>query len=202
MNQQYELEVWQQDELVVGIDEAGRGPLAGPVVVCGVILPKHYSHPVIFDSKKLSIKKRNACFQDILNDAIWIGIEIVDEQTIDQFNIYRATQMAMERLAERCQVKHVLTDAMPLISRGLSVTSLIKGDQLSISIAAASIVAKVLRDAKMTALDKVYPAYGFAKHKGYGTKEHMLAIEQHGPLPIHRKSFEPIRSLCAFKLDI
>lgn len=202
MNRQYEQEVWQRNDLVVGIDEAGRGPLAGPVVVCGVILPKEYNHPIIFDSKKLSLKKRIACFEDILTDALWIGVEIVDEKAIDQLNIYRATQVAMERLAYRSQVKDILTDAMPLSIEKATVTSIIKGDQKSISIAAASIVAKVIRDAKMTSLDRIYPNYGFAKHKGYGTKEHLMAIEQFGPLPIHRRSFEPIRSLCRLKLDI
>lgn len=187
----FELPFWQDQLLVCGIDEAGRGPLAGPLVVAGIVLPVGYVHPLINDSKQLSEKKRALLFKEIMRDALEILIVVVDEGTIDKENIYQATKKAMTRIAEHSMAGSVLTDAMPL-DINKPVQSIIKGDCRSISIAAASIIAKVIRDTKMIHLDKVYPEYGFAKHKGYGTKAHIDAICTYGITPIHRKSFAPV----------
>jgi len=172
----FELPFWQDNQLVCGIDEAGRGPLAGPMVVAGVVLPIGYSHSEINDSKQLSEKKRNSLFSLIMRDAE---------------NIYQAAKQAMTKIAVQSISNSILTDAMP-IDCAKRVQSIIKGDSKSISIAAASIIAKVIRDTKMKHLDQLYPLYGFAKHKGYGTKEHIHAIAMYGILPIHRKSFAPV----------
>ena len=187
----YELPFWQKQLLVCGIDEAGRGPLAGPLIVAGVVFPIGYMHPSINDSKQLSEKKRNLLFKEIMRDALEIMIVIVDEATIDKENIYQATKNAMVKIAQQSIACGILTDAMPL-NTDKPAQSIIKGDSKSISIAAASIIAKVLRDTKMKHLDIVYPAYGFAQHKGYGTKAHIEAIRTHGITPIHRKSFAPV----------
>jgi ribonuclease HII len=187
----FEQPFWNEDEFVIGIDEAGRGPLAGPLVVAGVVLPIGYSHPMINDSKQLSEKKRKELFSVIMKDACEVMIVIVDETTIDRENIYQATKQAMTIIAQRSIAEAVLSDAMPL-SLNKNVVSIIKGDSKSISIAAASIIAKVIRDTKMKHLDKFYPEYGFAKHKGYGTKVHLDAIRTYGITPIHRKSFAPV----------
>ncbi|PKM87022.1 MAG: ribonuclease HII [Firmicutes bacterium HGW-Firmicutes-10] len=187
----YEQPFWDDNQLVIGIDEAGRGPLAGPLIVAGVVLPIGYHHALINDSKQLSEKKRKLLFHEIMSNACEVIIVIVDETTIDRENIYQATRQAMANIA-RCSIAQaVLTDAMPL-TLDKSVTSIIKGDSKSISIAAASIIAKVIRDTKMKHLDKIYPEYGFAKHKGYGTKAHTDAIQRYGITPIHRKSFAPV----------
>ena len=187
----YEQPFWDKNQLVIGIDEAGRGPLAGPLIVAGVVLPIGYHHALINDSKQLSEKKRKLLFHEIMSNACEVIIVIVDETTIDRENIYQATRQAMANIA-RCSIAQaVLTDAMPL-TLDKSVTSIIKGDSKSISIAAASIIAKVIRDTKMKHLDKIYPEYGFAKHKGYGTKAHIDAIQIYGITPIHRKSFAPV----------
>jgi ribonuclease HII len=187
----YELPFWNAGQLVCGIDEAGRGPLAGPMVVAGVVLPIGYSHSVINDSKQLSEKKRNLLFTEIMRDAVEVIIVIVDEATIDKQNIYQAAKSAMTKIAH-CSVSHsILTDAMP-VTCDKQVQSIIKGDTKSISIAAASIIAKVVRDTKMKHLDSIYPQYGFAKHKGYGTQVHLNAIAAYGITPIHRKSFAPV----------
>jgi ribonuclease HII len=187
----FENKFWNAEQLVVGIDEAGRGPLAGPLVVAGVVLPIGYSHPMINDSKQLSEKKRKELFTVIMKDACEVMIVIVDETTIDRENIYQATKQAMTIIAQRSIAQAVLSDAMPM-SLNKNVVSIIKGDSKSISIAAASIIAKVIRDTKMKHLDKFYPEYGFAKHKGYGTKVHLDAIRTYGITPIHRKSFAPV----------
>ena len=181
--------------LVAGVDEAGRGPLAGPVVVAAVILPPHCFLPKINDSKKLSPKAREALYEQILAAAVAVGRAIVDEKTIDEINIYRAAERGMYEAvaALRPQPQAVLTDALPL-ELAVPSKSLIKGDAISASIAAASIVAKVERDRLMCALDERYPGYGFAKHKGYGTAEHLAALRAHGPCAIHRRTFEPIKS--------
>lgn len=184
---EYERPYWENNEHVIGVDEAGRGPMAGPCVVCGVVLPIHYHHPLINDSKKLTQKQRQLCFTDILNDATKIIVEIVTPETIDALNIYRATQEAMETIVLQANMV-ALVDAMPIQS-ATKTHSIIKGDQKSISIAAASIVAKVIRDAIMSRLDEQYPQYGFKKHKGYPTKQHKQAILLHGRTVIHRKSF-------------
>ncbi len=187
----FELPFWNEGKYVCGIDEAGRGPLAGPMIVAGVVLPINYIHPMINDSKQLSEKKRNALFFEIMRDAVEVIIVVVDELTIDKENIYQAAKQAMTKTAHYSIAQAILTDAMP-IEVNKNATSIIKGDTKSISIAAASIVAKVVRDTKMKHLDKIYPEYGFAKHKGYGTKVHMAAICANGITPIHRKSFAPV----------
>lgn len=187
----YEKPFWNDGRVVCGIDEAGRGPLAGPMVVVGVVLPMNYVHPKINDSKQLSESKRNALFTEIMRDAVEVIIVVVDEMTIDKVNIYQAAKQAMMKIAECSVADAILTDAMP-IDVNKDTTSIIKGDSKSISIAAASIIAKVIRDTKMKHLDKIYPEYGFAKHKGYGTKVHMDAICAYGITPNHRRSFAPV----------
>lgn len=186
----FEERVWAQNQLVLGIDEAGRGPLAGPCVVCGVILKPNMDYSLIDDSKVLSEKKREALVGFIHENAIAVYTKIVDIEQIDTFNIYRATQKAMQEIAdESMYVGCVLSDAMPLEVKE-EHHSLIKGDHRSISIAAASIIAKTKRDEIMKEYDKLYPNYGFAKHKGYPTKQHYEAIKEFGVLKIHRKSFK------------
>lgn len=175
---------------VVGIDEAGRGPLAGPLVVAGVIL--HGPIEGLDDSKKLSEKKREMLYHQIIQQAKWYDIQVVDEATIDCLNIYRATQQAMTTIALAAPCEQVMTDAMPL-EIDKSVQAIVKGDAKVLSIAAASILAKVTRDHIMYALDEKYPGYGLAKHKGYPTKAHLAAIDELGVLPIHRRSYGPIK---------
>ena len=181
--------------LVAGVDEAGRGPLAGPVVAAAVILPEDCAIEGLNDSKKLTAKKREH-FHTILTlraDIHW-GIGQADVGEIDSLNILRATHLAMARaVAALPQIPdHALVDGLPV--RGLPVphTALVAGDTLSLSIAAASIIAKVARDRLMTALDAEYPQYGFARHKGYGVREHLEALRSHGPSPVHRRSFQPV----------
>ena len=183
------------DELILGLDEAGRGPLAGPCVVSGVILPKGYQHPLINDSKQLTEKQRKQCYKDILKDALWVMIVSVSPKTIDQDNIYQATKNAMIMIAKYSDAKIILSDAMPFSVVGKDVRDYIKGDSRSISIAAASIIAKVTRDQMMLEYDSEYPEYGFAKHKGYPTKKHVEALFTYGITPIHRLSYEPVKTL-------
>lgn len=189
---QYENLYWDKNQYVIGIDEAGRGPLAGPVVVAGVIFPIGYDSKDIYDSKKLSLKKREELYKVILEDALYYNIQIVDEKDVDKYNIYQATKMANERIVldSKCQV--VLTDAMKLQLENYIVYPIIKGDQKSCSIAAGSILAKVTRDHIMDEYDAIYPQYGFKKHKGYPTKAHLQALQQFGPCPIHRFSYGPV----------
>ena len=189
---QYENLYWDKNQYVIGIDEAGRGPLAGPVVVAGVIFPIGYDSKDIYDSKKLSLKKREELYKVILEDALYYNIQIVDEKEIDKYNIYQATKMANERIVldSKCQV--VLTDAMKLQLENYTVYPIIKGDQKSCSIAAGSILAKVTRDHIMDEYDAIYPQYGFKKHIGYPTKAHLQALQQFGPCPIHRFSYGPV----------
>lgn len=183
------------DELILGLDEAGRGPLAGPCIVSGVILPKGYTHPLINDSKQLTVKQRKQCFKDILKDALWVMVVSVSPLTIDQDNIYQATKNAMKMIASYSDAKIVLSDAMPFTIIGKDVRDYVKGDSRSISIAAASIIAKVTRDRMMEEYDKEYPNYGFSQHKGYPTKKHVEALHQYGITPIHRLSYEPVKTL-------
>lgn len=182
--------------LVAGVDEAGRGPLAGPVVVGAVILPIGCHLPSINDSKKLSEKQREELYSMIKEVAIDVQHVVIDIETIDQLNIYQATVAGMYRGIQQLspQPQAVLIDAVPLPDTAMPTVSLIGGDAISASIGAASIIAKVERDRIMLELDKQFPHYGFAKHKGYGTAEHMRALQQYGPCPIHRQSFEPIKS--------
>lgn len=189
---EYEHMYWKQDELVVGIDEAGRGPLAGPLSVAGVVFPKGYENPDIYDSKALSEKKRDALFDVIQKDALWYKIVEVSVEDIDTYNILEADRRAMKQIALEAPTSIVLSDAMKM-DMDKTVIDLIKGDQKSISIAAASILAKVTRDRIMKAYDTQYPQYHFASNKGYGTKVHMQAIETYGITPIHRKSFGPVK---------
>jgi len=192
MKQRIDEEFWKSNRLIAGIDEVGRGPLAGPLVVCAVILPIGYQNEMIDDSKKLTKKKRKICFDLISKDALWISWSIVDEPTIDRLNIYAATKQAMARLAAAAPCDLIFTDAMPLSISNKEIHSYIHGDSLSINIAAASIMAKVVRDELMITFDSVYPEYGFAKHKGYPTPFHLANLEKYGICPIHRRSYAPV----------
>lgn len=175
--------------LIAGIDEAGRGPLAGPVVVAGVIMPMDNIIQGINDSKKLSAKKRDALYDQIMSTALDVQVAIVDCNTIDEINILNATKQGMLQCINGFeQVDRVLIDAVKLDAK-VPTLSIIKGDALSYSIAAASIIAKVTRDRLMLELDKQYPQYNFAKHKGYGTAEHIRLLKEHGPCPEHRRTF-------------
>ncbi|PEJ10267.1 ribonuclease HII [Bacillus wiedmannii] len=180
--------------LIAGIDEVGRGPLAGPVVTAAVVLPEDFYIPGLNDSKKLSEAKRERFYDEIKAQAIAIGVGIVSPQMIDEINIYQATKQAMLDAVTNlsCAPEHLLIDAMKLPT-SIPQTSIIKGDAKSISISAASIIAKVTRDRMMKELGEKYPAYGFEQHMGYGTKQHLEAIEAHGVLEEHRKSFAPIK---------
>ncbi|MCI8872412.1 MAG: ribonuclease HII [Lachnospiraceae bacterium] len=177
--------------LVCGIDEAGRGPLAGPVVAGAVILPKDCSILYINDSKKLSEKKREELYEVIMNEALAAGIGMVSPQRIDEINILQATYEAMREAIQKLSLTPdiLLNDAVTIPQISIPQVPIIKGDAKSISIGAASIIAKVTRDRLMAEYDKIMPEYGFAKNKGYGTKEHMAAIQLHGPSPIHRRTF-------------
>lgn len=183
-------------ELIAGIDEVGRGPLAGPVVAAAVILPKDCKIPYLNDSKKIPKAKHPAIYQEVMERAVSVGIGIQDSQMIDQINIYEATKLAMlealGQLSEKPQ--HLLIDAMSL-EVPIDQTSIIKGDANSLSIAAASIVAKVTRDQMMLAFDKVYPGYDFSHNAGYGTAKHLEGLQRNGVSPIHRTTFEPIKSM-------
>lgn len=194
---EYESDLYNQGiNLICGVDEVGRGPLLGPVVASAVILPKGYIHRCIKDSKKLTSKKREELYDVIIENAISIGVGIVYESTIDEINIYEATKIAMKEAIENLSVKpeHVLIDAMKL-DLDVPSTSIIKGDALSESIAAASIIAKVTRDRMIDELDKVYPMYDLKNNKGYGTKKHLEALKKYGPCPHHRKSYAPVKEL-------
>ena len=192
---EYEIKWWSEGkEYIVGMDEAGRGPLAGPLVVAAVCFPKDFHHDEIYDSKKVSEKKREQMFEIIKQEALEYHIKVVTPKEIDELNIYRATQKAMEDLVSEFKVVDgVLTDAMPLPHVSKDVIAIVKGDQKSVSIAAASILAKVTRDRMMIEYDQMYPEYGFKDHKGYGTKKHLEAIEKYGVLDIHRESYGPVK---------
>lgn len=179
-------------ELIGGIDEAGRGPLAGPVVAACVILPKGCVIEGVNDSKKLSEKKREALYEEITKKAVAWGVGIMDNNVIDEINILEATRKAMTHAVEELEVKpdYIFVDAEKRVdTKGIPYLPIVKGDALSISIAAASIIAKVTRDRMMKEYDKLFPCYGFEKHKGYGTKAHTDAIKENGLSIIHRKSF-------------
>ncbi|MDO5382887.1 MAG: ribonuclease HII [Eubacteriales bacterium] len=176
---------------ICGIDEAGRGPLAGPVVAAAVILPKDSRILYVNDSKKLSEKKREELFEVIQREAVSIGVGIASPQRIDEINILQATYEAMRTAINNLDVKPdiLLNDAVTIPMVDIKQVPIIKGDAKSLSIASASIIAKVTRDHLMYKYDEMYPEYGFAKHKGYGTKVHMEAIREFGPCPIHRRTF-------------
>ncbi len=187
---EYEKMNWSHDDLVMGIDEAGRGPLCGPLVVACCVLPIGYDNDQINDSKKLTEKKRNELFKVIIRDAVHFDFRIVKPKTIDELNIYEATRQAMASLAASYEVKQVLTDAMK-IPEDPKVVAIIKGDAKSISIAAASILAKVLRDHIMWGYDHLYPEYEYIKHKGYPTRRHLELMEEYGIFGIYRMSYRP-----------
>ena len=188
----YENALWNEGKLyIAGVDEVGRGPLAGPVVTAAVILPKDFSVLGVDDSKKLSPKKRDELFDLIMENAIAVSIGRREPDVIDEINILQATKAAMLDAIYGLSVRpdHVLIDAVKLDKLEIPQTSIIKGDAKSVSIAAASIIAKVTRDREMVEMDSVYPGYGFASNKGYGTKLHYEGLAKLGPCPIHRRSF-------------
>ena len=194
----YEKECYARGmELIAGVDEVGRGPLAGPVVAAAVILPKGSKIPGLNDSKKIPKSKHKEIYEAVLQEAIAIGIGVKDNQVIDQVNIYEATKLAMMEAIGQLdpQPQHLLIDAMKL-DLSIPQTSIIKGDANSLSIAAASIVAKVTRDQMMEDLDQLYPGYNFAQNAGYGTANHLAGLHKLGVTPIHRRSFEPVKSMC------
>ena len=194
----YEKECYAREiELIAGVDEVGRGPLAGPVVAAAVILPKGCKISGLNDSKKIPKSKHKEIYEAVLQNAIAIGIGVKDNHVIDQVNIYEATKLAMMEAIGQLepQPQHLLIDAMRL-DLPIPQTSIIKGDANSLSIAAASIVAKVTRDQMMEEFDKEYPGYDFAKNAGYGTANHLAGLDQLGVTPIHRRSFEPVKSMC------
>lgn len=191
----YEMSRYEREygnvQYICGIDEVGRGPLAGPVVACGVILPKDVEILYVNDSKKLSEKKREALYDEIMEKAIAVGIGIESEKVIDEINILQATYKAMRTAINNLSVKPdiLLNDAVTIPDVEIRQVPIIKGDAKSISIAAASIVAKVTRDRIMVEYDDCYPGYGFASNKGYGSKAHIEALIKMGKTPIHRNSF-------------
>jgi len=180
---------------IAGLDEAGRGPLAGPVVAAAVILPKDALLPGLRDSKKLSAIQRDRFFDEIGRCAAAIGVGIVDSEMIDRINILEATRLAMTRALSGLAVRpdYLLIDALTLPGLPVPQKALIRGDDLSQSIAAASVVAKVTRDRLMLEYDRLYPDYHFRSHKGYGTSDHLAALERFGPCPIHRMTFRRVR---------
>ena len=190
---QMEKELYQKGfQTIAGIDEAGRGPLAGPVVVAGVIMPKDSMIEGVNDSKKVSEKKREKLYDLILEEAISYSVAVIGQDCIDDINILNATKQGVSTVVEELDVKPdlILVDALTHINtKGIPYDSIIKGDAKCYCIAAASILAKVTRDRIMRQWDEIYPQYGFAKHKGYGTAAHIEAIKEYGLCPIHRRSF-------------
>ena len=194
----YEKECYARGmELIAGVDEVGRGPLAGPVVAAAVILPKACKILGLNDSKKIPKSKHKEIYEAVLQNAIAIGIGVKDNHVIDQVNIYEATKLAMMEAIGQLepQPQHLLIDAMKL-DLPIPQTSIIKGDANSLSIAAASIVAKVTRDQMMEEFDCEYPGYDFTQNAGYGTANHLAGLDKLGVTPIHRRSFEPVKSMC------
>lgn len=203
---EYERKLYNKNiKYIGGVDEVGRGPLIGPVVAACCVLDENFYLEGLNDSKKLSEKKRNIYFEYIKEHAIAYGIGVIDEKVIDRVNIYEATKLAMyeaiKQVREKINLEHVLVDAMPL-DLDIECTSIIKGDQKSISIAAASVLAKVTRDNMMYELDKKYPMYGFASHKGYPTKKHVDAIYKYGLIDGYRKTYRPIKDIIGGKTNV
>lgn len=193
----YEKELYDNNiQYVAGVDEVGRGPLVGPVVAACVVLPKNYNLEGLTDSKKLSEKKRDKFYDIIIRDALGVGIGIISPEVIDEVNIYEASKLAMIEAINnvKCKIEHILIDAMPL-ELDIPSTSIIHGDALSLSIAAASVIAKVTRDKMMYELHEKYPEYGFNKHKGYPTKLHLENIKKYGILDNYRKSYKPVKEI-------
>ena len=188
----YETEAHEKGYSVVcGVDEAGRGPLAGPVFAAAVILPENYSHEILNDSKKLSEKKRDLVYDDIIKDAVSYSVGIATEKEIDDINILNATFLAMKRAVDGLSVKPDLAyiDGNQYPKTGVTEVTIVKGDSKCMSVAAASIIAKVSRDRYMLKVAEEYPEYEFSKHKGYGTKLHYEMLEKYGVSPVHRRSF-------------
>ncbi len=188
---EYENQYWDTVSYIGGIDEVGRGPLAGPVVTACVVLPKDCSILYINDSKKLSAAKRDELYDIIMKEAVSVGIGVVSEKRIDEINILQATYEAMRQAIAESTVEPeiLLNDAVTIPGVNIKQVPIIKGDAKSISIGAASIIAKVTRDRMMVEYDKMYPMYHFASNKGYGSAEHIAALKEYGPCPIHRRSF-------------
>lgn len=196
---QYEKELWNKNITYIGgVDEVGRGPLNGPVVTACCVLPKDFKLDGLTDSKKLTEKKREEYFEYIKEHAICYAIGECSPEEIDKYNIYEATKIAMKRAIDKIRkqipLEHVLIDAMPL-ELDIPTTSIIKGDAKSISIAAASVLAKVTRDRMMYELDQKYPMYGYKNHKGYPTKKHIEAIREYGLIEGYRKTYGPVKEL-------
>lgn len=195
----YEKELYEKGvNYIGGVDEVGRGPLIGPVVTACVVLPKDFKLDGLTDSKQLSEKKRDKFFEYIKENAIACEVGIIGPEIIDEVNIYEATKLAMkqaiDKVRKKIKLEHVLIDAMPL-ELNIPSTSIIKGDAKSISIAAASVIAKVTRDKMMYELDEKYPQYGFKNHKGYPTKKHLEAIHIYGLIEGYRKSYGPVKEI-------
>lgn len=193
---EYELELLENNyKYIAGCDEVGRGPLAGGVLAAAVILDPNQKIPDLFDSKQLSQKKREELAKEIKEKALAYTFGYVNERTIDQINIYQASKMAMLKAISYLKIKpdYILSDAMPLSEANIPFKAIIKGDTLSASIAAASIIAKVKRDEIMEKLAFVYPEYGFEKHKGYPTKLHLESLNNFGPCKLHRKTYKPVK---------
>lgn len=187
---------WQQQKYVAGVDEVGRGPLAGPVVTAAVVLPANNTLYEVDDSKKLSADKRAKLYRQICQQAIDISVAVGSRQLIDRENIYHATELTMKDAVDNLYLRpdHILVDAMT-IPISISQTKLIKGDSKSLSIGAASIIAKVARDRLMCEYDRIYPEFGFAHNDGYGTKEHLQALTKYGKTKLHRASFAPVKNI-------
>lgn len=196
----YEKELYKKNiNLIGGVDEAGRGPLVGNVVAACCVLPKDFVLDGLTDSKKLSEKKREKFYDYIIKNSLAYGIGEVTPEEIDKINIYEASRKAMmiaiKQVQDKLDLEHVLTDAMPLPDLDIPHTPIIKGDAKSISIAAASVIAKVTRDREMYELDKKYPLYGYGKHKGYPTKKHIEAINKYGLIDGYRKTYGPVKEV-------
>jgi ribonuclease HII len=183
---------------IAGIDEAGRGPLAGPVVAAAVILPAKFRHKVLRDSKQLTALQRDRIYEELVsNSEILWAVTALTHEDVDTLNILKATHQAMRLAVAKLSVQpdHVLIDGLPVRPFPIKQTALVGGDGLSLSIAAASVIAKVTRDRMMLDFDSQFPEYGFAQHKGYGTPQHLERLRQHGPSPIHRRTFLPVQQL-------
>lgn len=183
---------------IAGIDEAGRGPLAGPVVAAAAVLPEKFRHKTLRDSKQLTARQRDVLYDELMahSEVRW-AVAVVEVEEIDRINILRATHVAMRLAVTQLPSPpdHVLIDGLRVNPFPIEQTPLVSGDALSFSIAAASVIAKVTRDRLMLDYDRTYPAYGFAQHKGYGTELHLERLRQHGPCPIHRRTFLPVQQL-------